>query len=285
MPNLMMSWPHAAELAVVFAVVAALLRRWGRRGEPPRWVGTAAAFARESAVIAVLYAIWRLAGELSVMGTLQSQARANWIQRFEHDVFLPSERSVQNLVIDHAWLVQGANLYYASMHFGILFVFLVLLFARHRDRYGPVRTTLAVSSLVCLLISLLPVAPPRLDGAALDTAVQYGQSVYNTGIGADQLSAMPSVHVLWAVVVGWYGWRVFQGPWRYLWPVHTVLTVFVVVCTGNHWWLDGVVSVLVLVACAWLQRLVVAWLHRARRQRAGTPEPELVGAMSDVTTT
>jgi hypothetical protein len=272
MPNLMMSWYHAAELAGACTVAAVVLRRW----VAARWAGTAAAIARESAVIAVLYAVWQLAGELSVMGTADAAARADWIDRAERAVWLPAERAVQDLVIHHSWLVQAANLYYASMHFGMLFVFLLLLFLRHRDRYGPVRTTLAVSSLVCLAISFVPVAPPRLVGAAADTAVQYGQSVYQTGLSADQLSAMPSVHVLWAVVVGWYGWRVFHGPWRYLWPLHTLLTVFVVVCTGNHWWFDGVVSVVVLVACAWLRHLVAAWFARARRQPAAAPERELV---------
>jgi divalent metal cation (Fe/Co/Zn/Cd) transporter len=33
--------------------------------------------------------------------------------------------------------------------------------------------------------------------------------------------------------------------------LHAVLMSFVVVATGNHWWLDAIVSVVVLSCCAW----------------------------------
>ena len=41
-----------------------------------------------------------------------------------------------------------------------------------------------------------------------------------------------------------------------------MLTIFVVVATANHWWLDGIVATLVLVACAWGRHGVVALWHR-----------------------
>ena len=55
-----------------------------------------------------------------------------------------------------------------------------------------------------LAMQLIPVAPPRMltETRLVDTAVLYGQSVYATVAGfADQLSAMPSVHVGWAVLI------------------------------------------------------------------------------------
>jgi hypothetical protein len=67
---------------------------------------------------------------------------------------------------------------------------------------------------------------------------------------------MPSVHVLWAVVIGWYVWRVGRGAWRALGPAHAVITILVVVATGNHWWLDGIVAVAVPVVCAGLRGLL-----------------------------
>ncbi|HEY1488054.1 MAG TPA: phosphatase PAP2 family protein [Micromonosporaceae bacterium] len=265
MPNLMMSWQHGAELAAAFAVVGAGLRL-GLRDSPRSRL--ASAFAIEASIIAALYTVWQLAGSLSIMGSSDALARGAWIDRFEHTLHLPSERSVQGLVIGHPIIVQGMNLYYASMHFGILFVFLLWLFLRHRDAYGGVRTTLAISTLVCLAISFIPVAPPRvLGGGIVDTAAQYGQSVYGGALSADQLAAMPSVHVLWAVTIGWYAVKIGRSRWRFLAPGHTVLTVFVVVATGNHWWLDGIVAVMVLVACVWAQYGIArAWhaLHPAR---------------------
>jgi hypothetical protein len=154
------------------------------------------------------------------------------------------------------------------MHFGTLFLFLVWLFFRHRDRYRPVRRVLALSTLVCLLVQLVPVAPPRFLPGYVDTALQYHQSVYSLGFDADQLSAMPSVHVAWAVLIGVAVARIGSGPWRWVGALHAALTVFVVVATANHFWLDGVVGAAVVGACA----LVEIALSRLMRRPAGVEQ-------------
>lgn len=266
MHNLALSWQQAAALALALGALGAGLTRSPAR----RW----APFASESALIALLYAVWQYAGELSVTGTSGAFARARWIERVEHDWHLPPESGVQHLVLGHPLLTQAANLYYATMHFGALFAFLLWLFAQHREHYAPVRTTLALTTLACLLIQLMPVAPPRLMGGFVDTAAQYGQSVYGLGLGADQLSAMPSVHVAWAVLVGWYAVRVGSGRLRWVALAHPVATVLVVVSTANHFWLDGIVAVAVLVICAGLQRVAREWVSTLRTGAdAGGPLP------------
>lgn len=249
---MMMSWSNAAELAAVLALIGLTLR--GRTAR-------LSAFVIEASLVAALYSVWQLATKISVMGTANALIRAEWIAKFEHTIHLPSEATVQALILPHPWLVQAANLYYATMHFTALFIFLMWLYFRHRDRYPAVRTTLALSTLSCLVIQFIPVAPPRLLPAYVDTAITYGQSVYGGGLTVDELSAMPSVHVLWAVIIGWYAVRVGKSRWRFIAPVHSVITVLVVVSTGNHWWLDGIVAVSVLIVCAWARYGVVrAWL-------------------------
>jgi hypothetical protein len=86
------------------------------------------------------------------------------------------------------------------------------------------------------------------------------------GFGADQLSAMPSVHVAWAVLIGWSVARIGTGPWRWLGPAHAVVTVLVVVATANHFWADGIVAVAVLIACAAVEAAVRRAVTRWRRQ-------------------
>jgi hypothetical protein len=253
--NLAVSWEHSAQLALVLAGGAVALQLAASQR-----LRACAPIAVEAALIAGLYALWQRAGELSVLGTSGAFDRARWIQHVEHNLRLPSEHDLQRLVLGHPLLVQAANLYYAAMHFTGLFVFLLWVFLRHREAYARVRTTLVLTTFACLLIQLLPVAPPRLLDGYVDTADRYGQSVYGFGLAPDQLSAMPSVHVAWAVLAGWYAWRLAASRWRWLAVAHAVLTVFVVVCTANHWWLDGIAGVAVLVACAWLTRaLFAAW--------------------------
>jgi PAP2 superfamily len=273
---MMLTWQQSTELTAALAVAGL-----GLRCARPAWTRVAAAFAFEASLIAALYSVWQFVGNRTVSDEPTGVRHAQWVDRLEQALHFPSERSVQHLVLGHSTLVQAANLYYDTMHFAMIFVFLFWLFFRHRDRYGPVRTVLAVSTLVCLVISFVPVAPPRIlaDAGFVDTAVLYGQSVYVSD-AANELSAMPSVHVLWAVLIAWFAVRIGRGRWRVLGPIHAAVTIFVVVCTANHWWLDGVVAVAVLAVCAWAQIGVAvgraAW--QVRRQAIGVAVPGLNAA-------
>lgn len=258
-----MTWEQAWVTSAVLIVVGGVLATATNRRL--RWLG---AFAREAAVIGLLFGLWQLAGKLSVGGQLGAFGRAQWIRRFEADAHLPSEASVQHLVLGHHTLIQGANLYYASMHLTMMLVFLVWLFVRHRPDYRGVRQVMAWTTLGCLLVQLLPVAPPRMLPGIVDTGMSYGQSVYANGLPFDQLSAMPSVHVAWAALIGWYVWKVSPSRWRFIGPLHAVLTVTVVVVTGNHWWLDGIVAVAILSVAAWgVYGVRRAWLAAHARLR------------------
>lgn len=246
MQTVSLSWQHSAELAGALALSSVALRAM-----PQKHARMVAPFAFEAAILALLYGVWQFAGRWSVTGMHDALRRARWIENFDKHLLLPSEQTVQKLILGHPLLVQAANLYYATMHFTMMFVFLIWLFVRHRDRYRPVRATMAWATLICLFIQLIPVAPPRMLPGFVDTGIKYGQSVYQNGFAADQLSAMPSVHVAWAVIVGYYTVTISSSRWRWIAAVHMVLTIFVVVATANHWWLDGIVATCVVVVCAW----------------------------------
>jgi dolichyl-phosphate-mannose--protein O-mannosyl transferase len=259
-----LTWQHSFEVAAVLAVggsAAAL--------SPRRAVRFAGAFARETAVIGTLYALWQLAGKISVTDTDRAFARAHWIQRTERLLGLPSERSVQHVILGHRLVIEAANLYYAAMHMTVMLGFLIWLFVRHRDQYRPVRQVMAWTTLGCLLVQLVPVAPPRMLPGYVDTGRLLNQSVYSHGLPIDQLSAMPSVHVAWAVLVGYYTWKISPSRWRWLGPAHAVLMVLIVVVTANHWWLDGIVAVAVLSTCAWgVYGVRTSWRRAMQRWRA-----------------
>jgi hypothetical protein len=272
-----LTWQHSGEVAGVLAAISVALR-----AVPQRQVRWFASFVFEAAIIGLLYGMWQLAGKLSVLGTAGALQRSRWIEHFDERLPLPSEHTLNHAILEHPLLVQAANLYYACMHFTMMFVFLIWLFVRHRDRYKPVRTTMAWTTFVCLVIQLLPVAPPRMRPGFRDTAAIYHQSVYSNGLAADQLSAMPSVHVAWAVIVGFYVVTISTSRWRWIGLAHTVVTILVVVSTANHWWLDGIVATLVLVGCAWTRfgvatgwHAVLAKVRPPVREPAAAPEPAL----------
>jgi hypothetical protein len=263
--NIALSWQQGALLAAVLAVIALALRggRWPR-------LRLASQIAGESAIIAGLYALWQLAGTVSIVGERGAFARARWIVRTERDWHLPSETDVQRWVLPYRWLGELCNLYYASMHFAVLGALLLWLFLRHRESYPRVRMTIVLLTGSCLLIQLLPVAPPRLlpQYGFVDLAQRYGQSVYGGFASADQLSAMPSVHVGWAVLVAVTVIRVSTSRWRWLILAHPLVTTFVVIATANHFWLDGIVAIALLALAESAQSVVRARLHRVRVEPA-----------------
>ena len=148
---------------------------------------TLSAFAGEAAIVSVLYSLWQLAGRLSLLGIDAAGDRGAWLWDLERSLLLPSEVAWQEAMVPHSLLTQVANIYYFSAHVPAMGIFLVWLFARHRSSYCGWRNTLALFTGVCLLIQLLPVAPPRLtdETGMIDTGLAYGQSMYgNWGEGS-----------------------------------------------------------------------------------------------------
>ncbi len=255
------TWGQAVAAAAGLGVTSAALLRHGRvlasnggedTAKTARRFAGAGRFVRESALVVALFALWQFAGSFSVMGPDGALGRGRWLWDAERVTHFPSEASLQHLVIPHPLLMQAFNLYYDILHFPVLIACLVWLFVWHRDRYGSFRIILVAFTGLCLLIQFIPVAPPRmLTGIGMvDTAALYGQSVYapSGGFEADQLSAMPSVHVGWAILVAIAVITVSRSRWRWLALLYPALTSVAVVVTANHYWLDGVAAAVVLAA-------------------------------------
>lgn len=168
---------------------------------------------------------------------------------------LPNELHVQDVLLTNDALVEVANAFYAYVHFPLTGLFVVWLFVRSREHYLQIRTVLILMTGASLAIhTVFPLAPPRmLDGHGfIDTAAAYGPSVYHAAPQADsvanQFAAMPSLHFGWAVAVAIGVIRVSDSPRRWLWILHPTITLFVIVGTANHYWLDAAVAGVLLVA-------------------------------------
>jgi uncharacterized membrane protein len=249
-----LSWQAAAVVAIVLGALGVLTRP-----DRPGWRG-AAAVAREAALVFGLYGLWQLAGTLSVMHLDGAMGRGRWLWSAERFLPLPRELTVQRWALPHPLVVQASNVYYLAVHGPALIAFLLWLFFRHRERYARWRNTIAITTGVCLALQLIPVAPPRLlPGIGfIDTGHLYHQSVY-TSIGsgmADQLSAMPSVHVAWAVLIALAVIRTSSSRHRWWVLAHPIATAIAVTVTANHFYLDGVVAVAIMVLAMQLQRVV-----------------------------
>jgi PAP2 superfamily len=127
------------------------------------------------------------------------------------------------------------------------------LWWRDRDTYRWYRTVLAVMTAIALAIHIAyPLAPPRMMPSLgfVDTGKLFGPSVYSnadTDAVTNQFAAMPSLHVGWAVVVAIGVVMVLKSPWRWLVVLHPAATLAVVVATANHYWIDGIVGIALII--------------------------------------
>jgi hypothetical protein len=270
--DLVLTWRQAAVVAAGLAGGSVALRAAKR----PR-AAAVAVFTQETALVVGLFALWQLAGSLAKLSPAGAIGRSEWIWSFERHIGLPSEAAVQRVFLPHPLIIQFFNLYYDSLHFPVLIATMVWLFVRHRDSYKRMRTTLVGLTGLCLLVQLVPVAPPRMLPATgmVDTAVLYHQSVYSAtaGFDPDQLSAMPSVHVGWAILVAVAIIGTARTPWRWLAVLYPAITTLAVVVTANHFWLDGIVAGLLLVLVLAVQAAVRRETERRRADRSGRTTP------------
>lgn len=273
-----MSWPtwqHAVALALASWLVA---RRLERRSVT-RITTAVVPAARELTLVASLYGVWRVARSLPLARDDGAIERARQIVALQHDLHLPTELSLQQLVLRHDWLAWCTSWYYAAVHVPATVAFLVWLFARHRDHYPRWRNGLAILTGLCLVIRFVRVAPPRFlpDLGYIDISERFGPNIYGpvgTGV-SDQFAAMPSIHVGWAAVVAFGVVAASSSRWRWLVVLHLVATTLAVSASGNHWWLDGIVAVALLGLAL---RIDAALRPRSAQTAAAPAAPEGIGA-------
>ncbi|WP_234320139.1 phosphatase PAP2 family protein [Streptomyces sp. SBT349] len=233
---------------------------------------------RELPLVIALYMAYKF-GRRAANGQFRdAHENADLVWGLERALRLPSEAWVQDLVMRSEVLIRGINVYYATVHFPAMVIFLVWMYWRRPGHYLWVRWVLTwLTSAALVLHLLVPLAPPRLFGEArmVDTGLLYGPAVYGKpepDSMANQFAAMPSLHVGWAVFIAIALIVSCRSRLRWLWLLHPLTTILAVVATAHHYWMDG------LVACAFLA-VILAVLRPPRKAAAAGPgERATVGA-------
>lgn len=197
---------------------------------------------------------------------------------FQRAIGLPSETVFQQPLLYHPEIITAANKFYMWVHFPATAAFLAWAWLRHRHHFGVIRESLIALTVAGLLLHLVfPLAPPRMlrSMGYVDTGAIFGPSPYDLAASsaANQIAAMPSLHVGWALLMAISIIALSRSRLRYLMLAHPILTTLVVVVTANHYWTDAIIAAL-LVAGAWvfmvrLRDLPVLSFH----DHAGDPPP------------
>ncbi|MEU1211324.1 phosphatase PAP2 family protein [Streptomyces sp. NPDC005791] len=231
------------------------------------------------AVVYGLYAMGRLLVHENVPAAVENGLA---ILRLEQALHLNAEHPLNRLLTAHPALGIPADFAYASLHYVVTPAVLIWVFRRRSAAYRAARTWLMTSTLLGLTgFALLPTCPPRLLDAHhgfVDTMAQYSAyGWWGTGASAprglsgmtNQYAAMPSLHVGWAVWCGVLLWRHGRHPLvRAAGVAYPLITVFVVMGTANHYFLDAVAGAAVMAVGALLTRPFMRLSERVK-DRAG----------------
>lgn len=236
----------------------------------PRW-------AVEAMLMGGLYLAGELARGLARGGESSAEADAGTVVRLERRLHLFDERAIQHAVGHVGGLPTLLGYAYVSLHLAATVLVLVWVYRRHRDAYAYLRNTLALASGLALAgYALFPTAPPRLAGIGMRDTVSSSTVVdlHSTLVAGlyNPYAAVPSVHVVFAVIVGVAVARLARGPlWRAVGVLYPVFVLFEIVATGNHFFFDAAAG----AAVAAISLGAVALAPRLRAGiRAGQPANE-----------
>ena len=202
---------------------------------------------------------------------IRNRSGLRWVTRFEES-FRNAERVTtsngRRVTEERAhtfpWdvLIVFWNVFYGTFHFAVTIGAMVILFARYPRRYTFMRSTLAATTTVALVGFVFPAdaAPTpgedsRFGACEPDStsptpgrsrrAVSFESGTMETI--SNQYAAMPSLHVAWAVWCTVALYPVLRSRWsRRAIVAYPILTLFAIVVTANHYWIDAVGGLLAL---------------------------------------
>ena len=257
---------------------------------------------KEALIMASFYAIYTATrnrfGSIKVSDTdipLHAFNNAIRVIQLERGLGLFHEESIQEVFLPYRWFIQILNAYYGTAHFVVTIGVFIVLYKKRKDVFPLFRNALACTTGLAIVgFALFPLMPPRLldtpcppvdfggqciqsdlrnfNGAKtfgfVDTLAEYGGpwDFDSGGIAkmSNQYAAMPSLHIGWASWCAFAMWPLARRKWvRAAVLVYPAFTLFTIVVTGNHFWVDGVGGLIVLG----FGFLVGGWLHRWSQRR------------------
>jgi hypothetical protein len=186
------------------------------------------------------------------------------------------------------------NVFYGTAHFIVTAAALIWLYHAGRDRYPVWRNTLAFTTVFALVgFAAYSLMPPRLLDAPFEefgppAELWEGPHGYVDTLAefptfwsfdsetlkdiSNQYAAMPSLHAAWSTWSALVMASLIRRRWlrRAVW-LYPLATLFCIIVTANHFWLDAVGGLAILTAGFLCGRALARfWERRAATLPPGT---------------
>jgi len=233
----------------------------------------------------------------------QAFTNAERIIQWQLNISLFHEQTIQSWFLPYRWFIQFWNTYYGTMHFVVTIAVFVLLYLKRADVFPQWRNTLAAMTALAIIgFAWFPLMPPRLldepcpipatIAEVTDARSSFGGACIESDLRPDggfgfvdtladfggpwsfdsdtmasisnQYAAMPSLHIGWSTWCAIAVWPLLRRKRaKTLALLYPAATLFCIVVTGNHFWLDGIGGLLTFGVGS-----LVGWgLHRCNQDR------------------
>ena len=209
-----------------------------------------------------------------------SNRHAGQLVDIEQALGIDVEEAVQEPVARSDTFTAVMNWIYIWGHWPVIIATLLWLVLSHPAVYARTRNAMLLSGAIgMVMFAMWPVAPPRLANLGLvDTVTEYSHSyrVLQPPAFTNQYAAMPSLHMGWDLLIGLAIIVAASRLWvRVVGGLLPVLMGWAVVATANHFVLDAVVGVLLVLVSLWLVTRRPSLTSRLRRRATGAGAPSL----------
>ncbi|HMJ75736.1 MAG TPA: phosphatase PAP2 family protein [Iamia sp.] len=273
--------------------------------EPATASGRRLRWWREVAYVIAFYLVYSWVrnqfGSAGEDSTRIAYEHARDIIRIQDAIGLWFEPELQRWYLDlpGMGLIRAWNIYYGTAHFIVTAGALVWLYRRQPDRYSLWRSTLAAMTAAALIgFAGYSLMPPRLlgdtsrfgacfeqqeadchgDGVVDTLAVHGGWLSFQDEEVAEvsnQFAAMPSMHTGWSTWSAFVMWGLVRRRWaKVLVVLYPMATVFCILITGNHYWLDAIGGLAAFAVGLGVSTLLTRWndgrFARREQRRAAT---------------
>jgi membrane-associated phospholipid phosphatase len=223
--------------------------------------------ARQWLLFAGAYYLYRLVRGLVDGHANVAYQHARDIVDFERDIHAFVETDVQQWALHNPFFINVANWMYVNSHFLVTTTFLIWLYIARNHAYYFVRNMFLISMVFALIGYLaFPAAPPRFlpEWGFQDTVADFfgNGAAQSASVLYNPYAAVPSMHVAFALMISVPAIQLVRHRvLKVAWAFYPLLVTFVVIATGNHFWLDAALGAVVAGASA---LLAVGAFGRAR---------------------
>jgi len=252
----------------------------------PRWRrgrvlsdGSRLYWFRELGICVVIYVVYETVRLLSEGKPSTAFDNAMRIMEWQTTLGINHEKAIQDWSLNWLPVIVISNYYYGIAYIACTITILIWMYRARADDYPLWRNTLAFGTLLGLVgFATFPLMPPRLLDVMgngqffgfVDTLVEYPTfwSFESSAMQkvSNQFAAMPSLHCGWAL----WGMAALLPRVKTWWMKvlavgYPVATIYVVVATGNHYFLDAVGGAVIFVVGYGIARLVTRAGRSGRR--------------------